>query len=289
MVTHVAFADESSYNFGRYRALALVSMRADHVSAFRTLLADHLAESGITEAKWARTKTAKARFGAEKLLGTCLNEASNGRVRADVLIWDTRDDRHAVQGRDDNANLERMYYHLCRCTFRDRWPSGASWAVYPDEMTAMGWPLLRDILHREGFRQGLRGGGLIEAHEKGFLVEGIEPVVSAEEPLVQLADLLAGLGAYSWGSFDRWEAWRDAMGRQPTLFGDHAEINLSNGDRERCKLLQQLTEYAKQRTWGVALNGTRGLRTRDPRTSRVNFWRYVPQHQNDRAPTRNAF
>jgi hypothetical protein len=114
VVTHVAYTDESSYNFGRYRSLAMISMPVGTGDGLSTELADILNQSGIREAKWNRVKTARDRFASQKLLRRFLEHACDGTLRGDALIWDTWDRRHAVAARDDMANFGRMYHHLCR-------------------------------------------------------------------------------------------------------------------------------------------------------------------------------
>jgi hypothetical protein len=287
--THVAYADESSHNVGRYRAIALVGMHRDVASPLKTELRRLLADSGVREAKWQNVKTARNRFAAEKLLRAFLAGANRGELRADVMIWDTYDARHSVPGRDDSGNLARMYYHLCRCTFRDRAPRGAVWAVFPDEQSEMDWTVLRQTLGLEGFKEGLRRGGrLIEAHHSGYRIASVNAVRSHEEPIVQIADLLAGMAVYSYASFGSWEAWQHEHGPAPRLFDDGSALALSNGDRERCRLLGILNSHCKAQKWGVALRSTQGLATRDPARGPINFWLYTPQHESDRAPVREG-
>jgi len=286
VVTHVAYTDESSYNFGRYRSLAMISMPVGVAGGLSINLADILSQSGIREAKWNRVKTARDGFASQKLLRCFLDHAAGGSLRGDALIWDTWDRRHAVVSRDDMANLGRMYYHLCRIVLRDRWPRGSVWMIYPDEQRAMSWTTLEETLGLAGFKQGLSGGSLRLARQHGYQVLGIKPVRSHEEPIVQLADLLAGMAAYSWTSFDAWETWQDEVGPQASLFPRVDRAQLSNADRERCVLLHELDGFCKARKWGVALKSTRGLQTHDPTRAPLNFWKYVSQSEQDRAPTR---
>ena len=44
-------------------------------------------------------------------------------IRIDSLMWDIDDSRHKISGRDDTANLCRMYHHLLRNVFLERWPN----------------------------------------------------------------------------------------------------------------------------------------------------------------------
>jgi hypothetical protein len=63
-----------------------------------------LAESKVAEFKWQKLTSAKYRFAALKLIDTIFEAVGQG-LRTDVLVWDTRDRRHAVPGRDDDGQL----------------------------------------------------------------------------------------------------------------------------------------------------------------------------------------
>ena len=43
-----------------------------------------------------------------------IEQALQGALGEDVLTWDTEDSRHKIKGRDDIANLQRMYYRPLR-------------------------------------------------------------------------------------------------------------------------------------------------------------------------------
>jgi hypothetical protein len=145
-ITHVGFADESHWNTGRFRSLGLVTARMKSVEEVERDLRRSLNESDIVEFKWQRLRTAKERFAAQKVCRICVKKACAGVVRIDVLIWDIEDSRHSVRGRDDLANLQRMYYHLFRNVLRTRWPHDSIWRLHPDEHTAMDWNTVKDCL-----------------------------------------------------------------------------------------------------------------------------------------------
>jgi len=284
-ITHVAYGDESSYNIGPYGAVALVSMPVAVASDFSSEVAALLAESSVSELRWMKLKSARDRHAALKVLAAFCARAERGEVRADVLVWDFNDGRHAIRGRDDHENLGRLYYHLSMAVLRDRWPRGGVWGVYPDEFGKMRWQELAEILRHQGFKLGLGSGRIADASLNGFHVVEIAPVVSATEPLVQVADLFAGIAVYSRTSYDRFEAWQRENG-QLGLFEVGEPIMLTSRDRERCVVLDQLKRHADARKWGVSLGSTRGLESRDPARGRANFWFYVPQHDMDKAPVK---
>ncbi|OYW04890.1 MAG: hypothetical protein B7X11_02445, partial [Acidobacteria bacterium 37-65-4] len=130
--SHVGFSDESQHNQGRFRSVALLSMALSDARSWHTALRGLLDESGVAEFKWSRLGGARERFAANKLLNFAVHEARHRRLRADVLIWDTEDGRHKVEGRDDQANLQRMYFHLHVNVLHRRWGHESTWKLHPD-------------------------------------------------------------------------------------------------------------------------------------------------------------
>jgi hypothetical protein len=124
-----------------------------------------------------------------------------------------------------------------------------------------------------------------EAHtEEFFQVRALTPVVSATTPETQLADLFAGMAAFSRkhaGTFGDFQAAVDA---QQGLFGHAPSPDLSNRQLERFKLIPFLANACKARKLGVSLATHGYLSTPNP-TNPINFWHYEPQHGADRAPT----
>ena len=95
------------------------------------------------------------------------------------------------------------------------------------------------------------------------------------------------MAVYSWRAYDVYKRWLQLNSPQASLFAAEAsEPRLSQADQERCYILSQFNDLCKRRRLGVRLKSQRGLATRDPDRP-LNFWRYVPQHENDKAPTRS--
>jgi hypothetical protein len=290
--THIAYSDESYQTASRYRSIAVVTLRATDESAITQSFVEILQGSGISEFKWEKLRQARERFAALKMLDKTIDLAIQKRLRVDVLIWDTHDSRHQVPGRDDVANLQRMYYHLFRNVLQYRWPSESTWRLYPDENTALKWATVQDFLDAAGTGFRIEGnlfeGGFRLRLERDFSVLEIVETCSAKTPLCQLADLFAGLGAYSHSAYEKYESWLRIQSGQMTLnLGlGNGEVKLSNRDRERCKVMKYLDDQCKKHKLGVGLKSSRGFRTYNPKRSPVNFWLYEPQHPDDKAPVR---
>jgi hypothetical protein len=290
--THVAYADESYHTQARYRSVAVVTCRTSDEDTITRALDQLLQESNVGEFKWEKLHQARDRFAALKMIDYTIEMALDDKLRVDVLIWDVYDERHSVPGRDDVANLQRMYYHLFKNVMTYRWPVGCTWHLYPDENSALDWATVQDVLDTTGFSFKIEGdllaGGFRLRLAHDFSVLDICEVCSADSSLCQLADLFAGLGAYSHLAYDKYEHWLQTGSGQMSLglvFDDETPIKLSNRDRERCRVIDHLDRQCKQHKLYVGLKSSRGFKTHAPQNP-INFWPYEPQHPEDKAPIR---
>ncbi|MFN8480113.1 MAG: DUF3800 domain-containing protein [Kouleothrix sp.] len=270
---HVAYADETLHNTGRFRGLALITVASKNAERIILEVRQLLQVSSISEFKWSKLRSARERFAALHMLDYMLEKARTNLLRVDVITWDVEDSRHKIQGRSDIRNLRRMYYFLFKDVLGKRWPVEAIWQIYPDESSTNPWSHLGYLTEVWDWN----------THEMIFEVNlsDIVPSESHEEPLLQVADLFAGLAAYSRNSYETYEKWtllskeeKDA-GKVPNEF--------SKADLERCRILQHFDEQCKNLKLGVSLKQKRGLRTFNPARP-VNFWWYEPQNEDDLAP-----
>lgn len=288
-ITHIGFSDESNWNTGRFRSLGLVTVPSNCLAHIENELRQTLKESDIKEFKWKWLNGARERFAAQKMCRFAIENACSGRLRVDVLVWDIQDNRHKIAKRDDIANLGRMYYHLFRNVLRARWPSSAVWKLYPDEHTSLNWSTLEDCLDNKSFAVEVdnslfTGGQFLIRLRREFGIEEIQPVVSGEHLLVQLADLFAGLAVFSREKFIEYEAWLRVTSPQASLFDEADPLsNSTRSLRERFPVLKEFKDLCKRRRMGVSLKSTRGLWTPKPENP-LNFWLYEPKHINDKAP-----
>jgi len=222
-----------------------------------------------------------------------VDKASAGQLRVDVLVWDIEDSRHKIPKRDDNANLGRMYYHLFRSVLRKRWPDNAIWRLHPDEHTAMDWETLQDFLERKSVsietnRSLFADNRFPFRLRRKFGIEEIRPVSSGGHPLLQIADLFAGLAVFSRDKYHEYNEWLQNNSGQRSLFDEaNASSNPSRSSQERFTVLKQFDEACKRRSLGVSLKSYNGLRTPDPRNP-INFWMYEAQHPEDKAPQKSG-
>lgn len=181
-------------------AISLVSAAVEDARAFHREL-DALRQShGRIEHKWSRTKRGH---------GIALVDfffAHRDQMRVDVLVWDIEDSRHGcLRNRDDKANFVRMYYHLLHNVLKRRWPDGARWLICPDAQAEVDWDTLEQCLGWKSW--AVEENLFTHCGESGlreyYNIHEIRCVCSKELLLIQLADLFAGLAAYSYRAFDK--------------------------------------------------------------------------------------
>ncbi|MBD3331002.1 hypothetical protein GF354_05775 [Candidatus Peregrinibacteria bacterium] len=284
--THYAFSDDSAHVDGRYNSLALVSIETTNYSEIIDLLTNLYSNSGITiEFKWQKLRDAKHRFAAEKLVDFVFQNSD--KIRIDIITWDLEDSRHnGLQGRDDSENLVRMYYHLASSTLSKRWPiSGVCWKWYPDNQSSVCWTTLSDCLKTKKHNCTADLFDQNPDFERVDLNETV-PSESHDFPLIQIADLFAGMGAYSFGHYERYQAWNFQNNAQTSMF-EVEEPDFSNSEEERFKIITKVNEMAKERRLQMALDSTKGFSSYNPDCF-INYWLYVPQHEYDKAPVKNS-
>lgn len=280
LYSHICFADESCWNTGRYRSISLVTAEVNDAREMHRKLDELRKIHKTSEFKWQKIKK---KYGLELNQFVLRNKS---RIRIDVLIWDIEDSRHAgVKRRDDDKNFARMYYHLLRNVLTRRHRSHSTWAIVPDEKEGVDWGVLGECLYWKAWKLEQQYD-----HELGFReyynIKEIRPSPSVDMVLVQLADVFAGMGAYSYAQNNKVRAMLDEMRGQTDLFTVSGCVEYSRTDRERIPIIIDLYMKASEMGLSLRLEETKGLQTLDPKRSNINFWLYRPQHDYDKAPVK---
>jgi len=294
-VSHLAFSDES-YTDARYRSIASVTLPIDIYGEVTAALTNIIIRSGLIEFKWNKLRQARERLAAIQLIDVIMELVSEKKLRIDVLIWDIEDSRHKVKGRDDCANLQRMHYHLFRDIFLKRWPTGSCWAIHPDENSEMNWDSMVECLDYAGFEFNSQtvfneSGTFMDLFKYLFRVHDISEVSSEKQPLCQIADLFAGMAAFSYSSFKSYNRWHYLKAGQiviRSIDGAMAivENKFANSEEERFVVIEYFDRLCKKYKMQVGLITTKGFRSYN-QTKPFNFWFYEPQQQDDKAPVRD--
>ena len=285
---YVAYADESYVRAERFRSICSFSFPINHHDDIESELTALLEESNVSEFKWKKLKGAKYRFFAEKIIHFIANNQPKYKLRIDVLIWDTHDDRHNVQLRDDKANFERMFFHLLNSSMKRRGKNSV-WSIFPDERLDIDWATIHKCIECVGAEQEeienpLFGDFLSDPY---YSIYDFSEIESHKYPCCQIADFFAGICVYSKINYKRFEKWKKSSKKELPLFESKNPIELTNSERERFRVLKCLNDECKKRKLGVSLKSRKCLFTFNP-SNPINFWHYVPQHNLDRAPTKDA-
>lgn len=288
-ITHVGFTDESNWNNGQIRSIAFVSCKVEYVEELNIQINESLKTSGVCEFKWKKLQSAKYRFAAEKLCTITVNYAKENKLRVDTLIWDTYDRRHKIEKRDDVGNMHRMFYHLIGNVIHNRWQASVKWNIFPDEMNAMNWGDLKYFLERKPHPSQKQKSYMNELYSSRemdkYNISRIQPCMSHETPLVQVADLFAGIAVFSRQNTAEYSEWEYQNATQLRLLEEPKFTKFTNTQQERFPIIKYFKELCRKNKLGVAHDNTKGFTTYQPKYS-LNFWHYESQHTKDIAPTK---
>jgi hypothetical protein len=279
-----AFADDGYLpRHKRYWSIGLVSLPVSHIDEARSSLTARLPEN-IRKIEWKdirghrpKTQAAISYIAAVPAL------VKHCGLRADILTFDLHDTRHSLPGRDELANLQRMYYNVFRHAARVN--GSKAWEFHPDKGSNINWDQLRAYLNQTGLikkkvSQCLR---LFPLDNEKIRLESLEERSASEEPLLQLADLLAGIAYYSMHNPDlsRDVCRCPSQGEQTSIFTDDPS-SLTNPETARFDLM-----LAANRAFAsLGPDLVKGyFSTKDPREP-INFWLYRARREDDKAPTR---
>lgn len=280
---YVSFSDESYITAARFRSICCVSLPEDRLAVVNDQIRAILRESDVAEFKWLKTRNAKYRLCADKLFRFAIQHISESGIRIDILIWDTQDSRHSVSRRDDDANYERMFFHLLKTAMKRR-ERNSIWSLFPDEKLGVDWETIRECLQHVGQQQQITAHPLLsELYSDTYYNIRSFQQINSSAPCVQLADFFAGIAVFTREKHQRYVQWSENESGTLSLF-QQENVSHSGADRERFPLIRDLNQTCKQYRLGVSLKERQAFWTPDPRNP-LNFWHYVPQHENDRAPT----
>ncbi len=229
-----------------------------------------------SELKWSKIKGDDKAKDAIQVISKVVQLSLQRSLRADILTWDMHDSRHHnVFRRDDAQNQQNMFRMLFRDVFTKRWGNTINY-----------WSLSVD-------KQGLMSPELLRIHLDIFsdLPVDVGEADSKDVPFIQVADVFAGMGAYSWQKSESFHNWkRQHVGQQTLLgFSEHLPDKcMTKVDKHRFNLLEAFTAVLRKCDMPVVLDTTQGLWTKNPNEENcnINFWQYTPQGDYDKAPVK---
>lgn len=285
---YLAFSDESGSGRDRYRSLALITGTPDTCDDIRQQLTTILNDNSLEYLEWKEIGGDSKRQGAaEGFLKVAVNGAVSQKFRVDILTWDCQDSRHAIPGQNDVANIERMYYKIFRHTGQ-QWGQ-PKWRWYPDQSSALDWRSIKAYIERTRARRHKPYFfHLFDQDNEYFNILELKECNSKQEPLVQLADIFAGMSRFSIDKSNKLVYWMNMKKQsgQPMLFPVETANGLhqrTRSEEARFELIAILNKLCKRYRLGVSIETKRYLWTPDPKNP-INFWSYEAQSKYDKAP-----
>jgi hypothetical protein len=290
-----AYCDASGIFAERFQSIGTVSGHIESLQSLRKELITILRTNNVKEIKFVMIKrqdSREERTARQFIFDTTQQYIASGLVRVDVLIWDTTDSRHSIPGRDDIENLGRLYYHLL-CSVFQRWVRGY-WNVIIDKDERVDFNTLRDCINNVMTRPPDEPSlGLVIPTQQtnvSTAVKDIGEAESSEEPLLQLADIFAGMARFSREKGTECCSWLASCGNpdQLPLLGllpQPSADDSARSDQCRFKLIGDFYKVCKKHRLGVNLNEKKYLWTPSP-TFPMNFWPWDPQGEYDKAPVK---
>ena len=260
--SYAIFSDESGINGGsRYGSISMVSIRYGLVTRYLSELEKILQCNNTSEFKWNKLNGDSSQsLIANKFLDFV--ESKQGNLRIKTIIWDKMDSRHQVKRIDKQKNVQLMYFNL-GCKVFESWRDTVYgietmyWNLYLDEGSSMNLEEVKKFHNASGYK-GAEYNGYLKTPV--FYACKYTEQQSLNCPLIQLADLFAGLIIYA----------KDFKTDQ----------NNSKRDKARQFVLQKLLSCSL----GIKLIED-GLYANN---KFINFWNYRPQGDYDKAPTKNS-
>lgn len=242
--THVGFADEAYWNRGEFRAVACVSARVDDYHEIEKRLCGSRCAAGAiaSEIKWSGVRTRYRQRDADAALQTILELATERKLRLDVLVWDKRardflDQTFGIRQNRALMHLQIMYRSLfSQVVSRWRSDEGTSapyWTFAPDRHDGIDFPIMQRDIRRE----------VILSH--GSLID-VKDVKESLNYSIQLADLLAGMSAYSHENWEDFEIW---LGQDKS----HDQNLYASQWRTRFPILDRFTRLCQGKELGPTL------------------------------------
>lgn len=276
-----AYSDESGIFDQRYQAIGVVSGPDDELAQLRTALKNILNDENVSELKFVnivrrKSKTMKV---AQRFLTCAVREfAIQTRLRIDVITWGDENSLDVIQSNDRIAKLEDMYHRVLTHIGR-QWRQ-INWNFYPDANSQIHWNQIISLLNRTSLaRFKARLLQLLENNDpsQSFKFSSVKELGSSCEPLIQLADLFAGMARFSREEGEQCVQWLDSWGNKAQLRlsgllnGGYSVSDATRTKRARFELIGKFDKLCKRYKMRVSLRTNKCLWTFDP-TYPVNFW-----------------
>lgn len=278
-----AYSDESGINDGDpYTSVSVVSGEEIMLNCLRDKLAQEISTKRIKEVKFVKVTSHNSTIAqaAKTFINIAVNDfAAFTKIRIDTMTMDNQYLLSAFPNYDREQKLEHMYY--CLLSHLGKQWNNAQWHFYPDKNSKVRWSRIISFLNQARLHRNKVGKPLLiklMLQENPLFQFGeVKQLCSIQEPLVQLADLFAGLARFSHEENIDCSRWlpNPKTGRQSEMkLGENDKISgISPTKKCRYELIGELYNLCGKHSLWVSIRTKRHLWTRK-QTSPINFWDY---------------
>jgi len=250
-------------------------------------LQEILDEHNVSEIKFHKVKGFKYSTVATEFIDIGLAEIAKNKIKANVIVWDKQDSRHAVTNRCDIENLKRMYYHNLK-NIKLHWRINTTWGFYPDEFSAIKWGSIIKHIENTRFDKSRRTEENLFAEIYNFnfpQYKGYKELDSKMYPLLQLADLFAGVVRTSRDKSKEFKYYLEKKKNQYSLFPIQNEVEIPNNLKPKLKVLDSFKKTSGAYKLGVNFSDEEYFKTFNM-SKGIFIQHYEPQGLYDKAPTK---
>lgn len=288
---HYIFSDESGWDAdSQYGSIAKVSCSYTHAKELHNALFEILTKYAKNEIKFKDINNRINKEIANKFLLTSFEFLKAGKIKIHIIVWDKHDSRHNIHNRCDIENLKRMYYHNMKSMLKS-WKIKTNWHFFPDEFSAIDWKndIVKFIENTNlSPKDKLQMQLFDESNFNLFpAIENTKELDSKKYPIIQLADLYAGLVRTSRTESDKFNKWSCLQNEkyQQLIFNDNSEVEISKSLLPKFEVMLAFREKAKIFKLGINFSNNKYFTTFDSKKG-ISIWHYTPQSKLDKAPVK---
>ena len=286
----MVFSDESRYNTSeQFKSIGVVSGTRANTELLNEQIKKVLLDHNKEEVKFSKLNgDSNTRNCVNSIIELTLSFCINNKIKIGVLTWDVRDSRHAIIGRNDIENLKRMYFHKWGSVLKI-WGDAEKFFLYPDQFSAIDWNEINFYLKSKDFQKAQLQESLFK-NFKGCrfkICENVTELCSKRFPIIQAADIFAGMIRYSHKHGAELISWIEQSKQRNSLFKD--EISIQQFTRKQIgtfEVMAHFNDICKKHRLQVSLYKAKYFQTYS--WNKLNFWFYKSQGEYDKAPVKNS-
>lgn len=196
----------------------------------------------------------------DKVLFPAINEE---KMRIDVLIWNNQ---------QYDKNQENMHYHLLLNVLR-KYPKNIKWLYYPDQDIGKNYAEITNIVNTAA-NSKTPYELTLEQLAAEYMIHYQGELDSKNSKLIQITDVFAGLGAFSYNYYNDYTDW--SKNTTGSLSFDFVQPDIENNRKaqkynNRFILLEAINARCKKYNSHHSINSKHGLHSYGSKYG-MNFW-----------------